>query len=135
MGTFRKFLQKLTWFERKIKDPYNPEAYAALELFVPKPTRDHPYPCILVSIRNGHDKLFFRVANVEEYLKAVSISRFTRAKLKNGLISANIEADEIEKDMRLIMQRRRLPEGARIVRTDTGEVIAEAERIIKEAQG
>ncbi len=132
MKTVKTLLRKIAWFKRKVIDPYSPSNYVELEVFVPKPDKENPLPCILVSIRNGHSRLFFRCANVKEYLKAFSLSREVRARLQTGLLTANIEADEIEKDMRLLFARRKLAPGDRIVNTRTGEVYAEG---LAEAEG
>ncbi len=126
----RNYIQKLAWVRKKIVDPYNPKAWLDLELFVPKPTRDNPLPCILVSVRNGHSKLFFRLQDVSDFVKGFSLTRRMKERLKLGLVQANAEADEIEKDLRLLMARRKHP-ASTLVDTDTGEVIAEAERILK----
>jgi len=126
-------IRKLAGFERDIPDPYNKNFHAHIEVFVPKPARDNPLPCILISIRNGHQKLFFRVASVAEISKALRVPRNASVRLKAALVEANYEADRIEQDYRLLFAKRHLLPGGQIVRTDTGEVIAQAERILKGA--
>jgi hypothetical protein len=123
------YIQKLAWVRKKIEDPYNAKCYIDLELFVPKPTRDNPYPCILVSVRNGHSKLFFRLRDVSDFVQGFSLSRRMKEKLKDGLAEANLEADQIEQDMKLVFRRRHLKPGEKIVSTETGEIIAEAENM------
>ncbi len=134
----KAYIQKLAWIRKKIADPYNAKAWLDLELFVPKPTRDNPLPCILVSIRNGHSKLFFRLEDVSGFTKGFALTRRMKDRLKLGLVTANIEADEIEKDMRLLMMRRKHPASA-LVDTTTGEFVTEGrvlyqvEQILKES--
>ncbi len=118
---FRWFAQ---WY-RNWYDCYNPKAFVRLGLFVPQPTNEAPLPCIIVSIRNGHSKLFFRVQNIEEYNAFWQIPPEVEEKLTQGLVEANNEADQIEEAQTLAHQRRRLPAGARLVRSDTGEVVSE----------
>ena len=130
MSNKKTHIVKLSWVRKKIVDPFNPNAYLNLEIFVPKPTKENPLPCLLVSIRNGHTKLFFRLRDVVDYSKSLSLSRRDKEKLRLGLIQANVEADEIEKDMRLSFARRRLLPGDKIVNTGSGEILAEAERML-----
>ena len=127
----RKSLIKLAYFKKQIADPYNANFYTVIEVFVPKPTAEKPYPCLLVAIRNGHQKLFFRVASIKELHSTFSIPKSAKLRLAMALVEANHEADRIEQDYKLLFARRHLAEGGQIVRTDTGEVIAEAERILR----
>jgi len=119
-----------TW--RKIYDPYNSKGYTRLTLLVPKPTTEDPLPCILVSIRNGHSKLFFRVSSIAEYKSAFELATEEEERIQEALIQAHKEADKIVNDMKLLIRKNRLPDGVKWVQTDTGEIIAEAERILKE---
>ena len=130
----KHLVTKLSWVAKKILDVYNPQKYTRVEVFVPKPTMEAPYPCLLVSIRNGHSKLFFRVNDLASYYDFFRLSVEEEARLRVGLERATAEADRLEEDAKLLFQRRHLPEGAQWVRTDTGEVIAEAERILRGTQ-
>src|SRR3989304_1061819 len=108
---------KIARFHRKIEDPYNRNFYTDLEVFVLKPTIEYPLPCILVSIRNGHQKLFFRVGNVKGVLLAFKLPESARERLSLALVEANHEADRIEQDYKLIFAKRQLAPGGSIVRT------------------
>jgi len=121
---------KLARYHCRIADPYNKTFYTEFEAFVLKPTYSHPFPCIMVSIRNGREKLFFRVIDLKGLRTAFKIPRTASQRLNLALATANIEADDIEKDMKLAFARRRLAFG-HIVRTDTGEILAEADRILE----
>jgi len=125
---------KLARYHRKIADPYNKTFYTEFEAFVLKPTYNHPWPCIMVSVRNGRQKLFFRVADLKELRAAFKIPRTAGQRLNLALMAANREADDIEKDMKLAFARRRLVSG-HIVRTDTGEVLAQADKILNMSKG
>ena len=125
-----KRIKKLGGFSRNIEDPYNKGFFTHLEVFVPKPDKDNPLPCILISIRNGHQKLFFRVASIDDITNSFRVPRDARVRLQAALVAANIEADQIEQDARMVFAKRHLAEGGKIVRTDTGEILAEAERIV-----
>ncbi len=118
---------KLSWFARKIKDYWKSGNYTRLELMVPAPTRDDPIPCILVSIRNGFRKLFFRVPDLATYDEAFKLPQEARDRITNALIEANAQAAQMVEDERLIYLRR---SGIGLVRMDTGEIVSEAERIL-----
>jgi hypothetical protein len=136
MGKPKTFIRKLAGFERNIPDPYNKGFYTHLEMYVPKPTPDKPYPCIIISIRNGHQKLFFRAASLEEIVKDFRVPKDARVRIKAALEVASAECDRLEEDARLLFAKRRLVAGEKIVNDRTGEVLAEAavsefERIVK----
>jgi hypothetical protein len=129
----KKFVKWLSVASKKIKDSYNPKSYTWRMVLVPKPTVEQPYPCILVTLSNGFSKVLLRVTSLEEYDAAFTLSVEERAKIEQALKDANSEADRIEEDMRLLMAKRSLAAGAKIVNTGTGEVLAEAERIVSNA--
>lgn len=99
-------IRKLGQVDRDIPDPYNTEYFTHLELFVPKPTREAPFPCIIISIRNGQRKLFFRLADVDSYIKAFELSARERERLIAALVRARAEAAELAEDERLAWLRR-----------------------------
>ena len=128
----KKSLVKLAYFTRRIADPYNKGFYTTFEVFVPKPTLETPLPCILIAIRNGYQRLFFRVSSLKEISSSFRIPQSAKGRLAMALVEANHEADKIEQDYKLLFAKRQLSPGSQIIRTDTGEVIAEAERILRE---
>ena len=127
----KKLVHWLAVVSKRVRDAYSPKNWTWRMLMVPKPTMESPYPCILVSIRNGHSKLFFRVRDLDAYKQAFLLSSNEEAKIIQALSEAQAEADKLEGDIRLIFEKRRLPEGVGLARTDTGEIVAEAERIVK----
>jgi len=126
----KKFVQWLAVASKKIKDAYNPKSYTWRMVLVPKPTAEQPYPCILVTLSNGYSKVLFRLADLAAYHRAFDLTLEEEAKITEALGTANIEADKIEEDNRLIYQKRRMVKGAKWVDTATGEVVAEAESIL-----
>ncbi len=86
-----RFIRKLGQVDRDIPYPHKPEHHAHPEVFVPQPTMSAPLPCILVSIRNGHKELFFRVADVDSFIKVFELSARERRRLIAGLDAANTE--------------------------------------------
>ncbi len=116
-------------FFKKLKDCYNPKSFTTLSVLVPKPSQANPLPCILVSVRNGHSKLFFRVQDLEAYYGFFKLPRETEIKLSEALTEANNEADRLEEDSRLVFQKRHLPNGVKLIRSDTGQIISEGSAI------
>lgn len=128
----RKFIKWLAVASKKVKDAYNPKSYTWRMVLVPKPTAEDPYPCILITLSNGHNKILLRVTDLAEYDNAFNLSQEERSKIAQALSEATIEADRLEEDNRLIYQKRHLPAGAKIVNTGTGEILAEAEKVLRD---
>ena len=76
-----------------------------------------------------------RCRSLVEARQRVVIPEAGLERLELALTKAHIILADIQRDLRLIADARTLPPGASIVRTDTGEVIAQAERILKGAGG
>ena len=74
---------------------------------------------------------FQRIEILKGVLLAFKLPESARERLSLALVEANHEADRIEQDYKLIFAKRQLAPGGSIVRTDTGEIIAEAERIVR----
>ena len=127
-------LKFLCLFFKKLKDCYSPRSFTQLSILVPKPNQSNPLPCILVSIRNGHSKLFFRIQDLKAYYNFFKLSEETEVKITEAVKEANQEADKLEEDSRLIFQKRRLPEGVGLARTDTGEIVSENKAVYEAEQ-
>ena len=128
--TKKKILRWLVVLRKKIHDPYSNYA-SYLTTLVPLPTMEAPYPAILVSIKSGEFKKTIRFNTIEAYKVIFSLEEDEEMRLTEALRKANAEADRIEADMKLIFERRRLAPDAKLVRSDTGEIIADAERILR----
>ncbi|MBI2934905.1 MAG: hypothetical protein HYY29_04970 [Chloroflexi bacterium] len=94
-------INKLAAAVRDLPDPYKPEYFTHLEVFVVRPTAVDPYPCLLVSIRNGHKKLFFRVVDLSAYDGAFRLSPASRKRLRKGLALARRQAAALIEARRL----------------------------------
>jgi len=128
----RNLVQWLTIASRKIRDGYAAKSYTWRMVMVPRPSLQAPLPCILITLSNGHKKIMLRVRSLEEYYEAFRLTVEEEEKIRLALAEANREANQIETDMRLLFEKRRMSPGEKWVNPETGEVIAEAERIIKE---
>lgn len=134
----------LTRFRRLIRDARRPEKYTALHvavpqptekytalhLAVPQPTHEAPWPCILVTLSTGpRNRVLFRLRDLAAWDAAFILTEETRERLERQLAEARAQAAELIEDDRLAMLRR---QGVGLARMDTGEIIAEAENIMRE---
>jgi len=125
-------LKRLTWCQWRITDPYDTSKYTRVYLSVYEPTWERPYASLLCKFANGGGEIFFRFACLDDAIQVIVIPGEYMERLATSLAIANQQADQIESDMRLAIERRNLSPGARLVRTDTGEIVAEAERYLEE---
>ncbi len=123
-------IAKLTWVAKEFKDFWHPKNYTRLELFVPVPTRENPEPCIIVSIRNGKAKLFFRVTDLAAYSRFWTVHAEGMARIENALKEAWRQSEQYTEDDRLLHRIHSLPPGSRLVEAETGEIVAQAEGIL-----
>ena len=130
----RSFPRRLTWCQWVVTDPYNHERYTTFYASVYAPTWERLYPSILLRITSGTGSAFFRASSVEALQRIIVIPTEYVGRLESAIVEAIRLADGIERDMRLAMERRKLPQGAGLARTDTGEIVAEAERIVQRQQ-
>ncbi len=102
----------LTWLRRKIIDPFRHERYVSICWFVPKPTTEDPYPCLMLSISNGpRSRVMFRFANLQAFDDALYLTGDERARINVQVAEAQFQAAEIWEDKRLTSMRRGLSPG------------------------
>ena len=118
----------LGWDRQVIRDPYEPKYYTAISCAVMSPTYDRPWASLLITTANAGGKVKLRFASLEAALQVYQLSPNCITKLVAALKEANDIADIIERDCQVMSQRRRLPQGVGLARTDTGQIVAEAER-------
>ena len=122
----------LAYYRREIRDPYDDRYWTAITCSILEPTAEWPVPSVHISVANARGKVLFRVHDVDEATRIVRLPTKAKARLQTAFRNASVMADRIEADMKLMFARRQLAPGSHIVRTDTGEIVAEAERILKE---
>lgn len=123
----RKRIPKIWEFERKVPDPYAPKQYVKVLMFVPHPTLEAPYPCILTMIATAHRSVFFRLARVDDLPGVLFLGEEEVVKCREALCNAQEEADQIEEILRDHLARRKLPHA--ISRASELEESAEAEKL------
>lgn len=123
-------LRRLTWCKWERKDSYDKEKYTTFHISIYSPTWERPYVTLLISISNGGGRVFFRAASVADLQSVLIVPGHYLERLMEAEQEALRIADQVGRDMRLALQARNLAPGSCVVRTDTGEIIAEAERIL-----
>ena len=111
----KAILQKYWSYKTIHKDPYEPKYYVSLELFVPIPNRDNPFPCVLVNIYNSSGRVFFRILDIKELSFFAEIDAEEIGNCQMALKLANSEARKILEANRELEYRSRLPEGMKHV--------------------
>ncbi len=121
---------RLAWYRWTLKDCYSPKFWTAFTIGVYAPSRDRPVVAVLFSIANGGGKVFMRfrsMAELQQYFilpnDKQAIDRLLQAEVEAGKL-----ADQFEADMKLILDAKHRRQ---LIDADTGEIVAEAERIIK----
>lgn len=84
-----------------------------------------------MSIVKGNYRIFLRIGTLDDLMSVFVIPGEYIERLRNGWDLAVKEADIISNHQKKLHGMRNLSPGSYVVRTDSGEIIAEAERIIK----
>jgi len=108
-------LERLYSVTREVEEG-NPGFYVKMQIMVPHPSFDNPYPCVFVLIQNATSKLWFRLKSLEDLkaffglneqdltglAKALEKAKALAEGLKQGqgIISRELEniSRELEKD-------------------------------------
>jgi hypothetical protein len=129
-----RFIKQITWARWKLVDPYMDKYWTNFTLSVAKPSFEYPAPTVLMSIVNGGGRTFMRFRSLDDLRAVFVVPAEYTGRLSDAWTQAVAEANTIQKQLKAIMHVSDLSPGSQIVRTDTGEIIAEAERIIKDSQ-
>lgn len=127
MGSYYK--GRIAYARWEWADPYQSNLWTACTVSVYRPSYDYPHVSVLVAIANGGGKCFMRCKSLAEAQTRVVIPKQYLDRLHLAETQAISEMVTINDDIRLLREARR--PGARIVNTDTGEILADAERIIR----
>ena len=125
--------RRLTWYRWEWQDPIHPDMWTACTCSVYQPTYELPFVSVLVSIANGGGKVLFRCSSLEQAQQRIVIPDEGIERLQLAITKAQGYLEDIQEDLRLILNAHTLEGGGQIVRTDTGEILAEAERIIAQS--
>ena len=123
-------LRVLTWARWKVQDSYSPEHFTVFTASVLKPSFEFPVACVAMSIVKGNYKIFLRMPSLEEMVSVFVIPEEYKERLREGYERALVQAGKIEEHQKALYKMSNLAPGSQVVRTDTGEIIAEAEKII-----
>ena len=130
-----KHLKVITWARWRVNDSYAREFYTVFTASVLKPNFEYPLATVSMSIVKGSRRMFLTFANLDG-LKAVFVVPVAYLdRLESAYTEAIRETEAIIAKQQTLHKMANLAPGGQIVRTDTGEVIAEAERYLREARG
>ncbi len=127
-----KFLKVITWARWKVVSKLDAKYYTVFTISVFKPSWEFPIACVAMSQRNGISKSFMRFLTPEDLQEVFVIPKVYKERLIEGYAQAVLEAREIQTKQKALWKMSDLQPGSHVVRTDTGEIIAEAERILRE---
>ena len=125
----------LRWARWKWEDPFTEGRYTWCLVSVMPPVLAHPHCSVLFKLGTQ----VIRARSVAELMALITIPYEHVERLLSGEKEANRMADQMESDLRRMMELRRLPPGVKLLRSDTGREIeeekaayvSEAERIVK----
>lgn len=125
--------KRLAYYRFEEIDPVNKEMWTAWVISIYAPDYEHQHVSLLLSVANGGGRCLMRFKSVAALRRRVNIpgEAIERLELAEGEGLRMLE--RLRADLKLIDHSHTLLENGAIVRTDTGEVIKEAERIIQES--
>ncbi len=88
-----------------------------------------------ISINNTHNKIFMRFRSLVALQQVFVVPAEYIARLSAAHEQAIEQSNHIQERVRLMCKLSNVPPGTQLVRTDTGEIIAEAERILNGNSG
>jgi len=126
-----KHLLAVTWARWTVQDPIDEEHYTIFTASILKPSWEYPIVCASMAIRKGIKKIFIRLS-YGGLLATFVIPDEYRERLDLGYKEALSIAEYIQSKQRALHRLSNIPPGAKVIRTDTGEIIAEVEQYLKE---
>lgn len=121
---------RLTYYRWEWHDPYHSEFWTACTVSIYAPTYEMPFVSVLVSFANGKGRVFMRTKTLDSLPFGIVLPSEGRERLERALTQAQVILNGINDNLRLVMGAQNLEPGARVIRTDTGEVIRQAEEIL-----
>ena len=125
-------LRVITWARWKLPDPYTKENFTIFTASVLKPSFEFPIASVSMSIVKGRYKVFLRLPSLKDLAGIFIVPEQYQERLHRAYGQALEEAETIQKHQKTLYKMQGLAPGSHVVRTDTGEIIAEAERIIRD---
>ena len=130
-GKKTKYVKQITWARWSLADPYQPKYTVNFTASVARPTFEYPTPVVMMSVVNGGGRVFMRFKTLEALYSVFVVPEAYRGRLEDGMKEAEAEGQKIQAHFRLMMKADESAPGGQIVRTDTGEIITQAEDILR----
>ncbi len=116
-------IHRLTYARWEYVDPRKPEHWTAFNVSVHAPTTSNPYCSLLVSMSNAGGHCTFRAASLAQVRQLLIIPPEKIARLELAERVSLAQVAQLEREFQLLYDIRNLPEGAKLARTDTGEIL------------
>jgi len=129
-----KHLLVITWARWKFYDSYDKRYFTTFTASVLKPSFEYPVASVTMSVVNAAGRVFMRFATIENLRSLFIIPNEYAERLEEAYRKAIFEAQTIQDKQKALYKMSGLLPGSKIVRTDTGEIIAEAEDILREGR-
>ena len=129
-----KHLMVITWARWKFYDSYDKRYFTTFTASVLRPSFEYPVASVMMSVVNAGGRVFMRFATLENLRNLFIIPEEYAERLEVAYRKAIFEAGIIQDKQKALYKMNDLSPGSKVVRTDTGEIIAEAEDIIREGQ-
>jgi len=125
-------LNQITWARWRVIDPYNDKYYNVFTVSIPQPSYQYPCAAVLLSIASGKNKVLLRFGSLDELREIFITPDDYRERLELGYRMAIEQRDKIQRHLKTFIALE-TAKGA-VVDTGTGEILAEAERIVNGKQ-
>ena len=126
--------KRLAYYRWEWPDSIHKNLWTACTVSVYQPSYDMPFVSVLISIANGGGRVLMRTSSVAEAARRTGMPIEAMERLQLAETRAMGLLDDIKNNLRIIDNAHSLQPGSNLIRTDTGEIVAEAEKIIKDAQ-
>jgi hypothetical protein len=127
-------IRVITWCRWKVYDPYDSKYFTSFTVSVLKPSAEYPVVCISMSVVTSNSRIFLRFASLIDLQKVFIIPEEYLNRVNLAIEQAYEQVSVIIMQQKAMHKMNDLAPGSQIVRTDTGEVIAEALQILKEKE-
>jgi hypothetical protein len=123
--------KRLTWYRWEDRDPIAREKWTAWTVSVYAPTYERRYATILLSVANGGGRCLTRYASLGELRRRVTVPEDGIERLERAEVTALSLLVEIRRDWELIQRARAMKPGETLVNATTGEILSQAEDILR----
>lgn len=123
-------LRVLSWARWELVDAFDQRYKTVFTASVLKPSFEYPVACASMSVVKGRDRVFIRFMSLDELHQVFTVPEKYTERLQLAFREAERQAENIRSQQRSYHAMSKRPNSL-IVDPESGEILAEAERIIK----